>query len=223
MELARGRRDGDLLAFAHLCQVVPCDLLGEAEQALAHARRAIECAEAGGSTWLRALAQSALGHAYVANRRWPEAIEALTAALAAVRELHAAPLVESDSTALLAEAQLGAGDPAASLATAETAIAMARSLHRPISETRAHLAHARGLLAADRGDAVTHVRSALAQATALVEATGALAFAPFIHIERARLAELTGDSAGREREMREAQRLFTEMGAPIRARQMPPR
>jgi len=223
MELARGRRDGDLLAFAHLCQVVPCDLLGEAEQALVHARRAIECAEAGGSTWLRALAQSALGHAYVANRRWPEAIEALTAALAAVRELHAAPLVESDSTALLAEAQLGARDPAASLATAETAIAMARSLHRPISETRAHLAHARGLLAADRGDAVTHVRSALAQATALVEATGALAFAPFIHIERARLAELTGDSAGRERELREAQRLFTEMGAPIRARQMPPR
>ena len=70
---------------------------------------------------------------------------------------------------------------------------------------------------------MTHVRSALAQATALVEATGALAFAPFIHIERARLAELTGDSAGREREMREAQRLFTEMGAPIRARQMPPR
>src|SRR5207237_716349 len=83
----------------------PCDLLGEAEQALVHARRAIECAEAGGSTWLRALARSALGHAYVANRRWPEAIEALTAALAAVRELPAAPLVESDSTALLAEAQ----------------------------------------------------------------------------------------------------------------------
>ncbi len=55
-----------------------------------------------------------------------------------------------------------------------------------------------------------------------MEVTGAVAFAPFIHIERARVAELDGDSAGRERELREAQRLFTEMGAPIRAEQMAP-
>ncbi len=222
IELARERRDGNLLTFAQLCQVMPCDLLGEAEQALVHARRAVERAEASGSKWLRALALSALGHAYVANRRWHEAIEALTAVLAALRELHAPPLVESDSTALLAEAQLGARDPAASLATAETALALARSLRRPLSETRAHLAHARGLLAAERADAAPTVRSALDQATALVEVTGACAFAPFIHIERARLAELAGDSAGRERELREAQRLFTEMGAPIRAEHMAP-
>jgi len=34
---------------------------------------------------------------------------------------------------------------------------------------------------------------------------------------RAELARLTGDESARERELREAHRLFTEIGAPIRA------
>jgi adenylate cyclase len=216
IELARERRERDLVAFAHVCQVMPCDLRGEAEQALVYARRAMEFAEAGANTWLRALALSALGHAYVGNRRWREAIEALTEVLAALRE---APLVESDSMALLAEAQLGAGHPAASLTTAETAVALARRLHRPMAETRAHLAQARALLAARGREAAAAVGSSLDAATALVEATGAIAFAPFIHVERGRVAKLTGDSADRERQLREARRLFVEMGAPIRAEQ----
>ncbi len=33
------------------------------------------------------------------------------------------------------------------------------------------------------------------------------------YVRRAKLAALLGDDAGRERELREAQRLFTEMGA----------
>jgi hypothetical protein len=52
---------------------------------------------------------------------------------------------------------------------------------------------------------------------ALVEATGARALAPFIHVERAALAQLLGDEAADERELREAQRLFAEMGATVRA------
>jgi len=43
------------------------------------------------------------------------------------------------------------------------------------------------------------------------------AAADFLHVERAELARLTGDEALRERELREAHRLFTEIGAPIRA------
>jgi hypothetical protein len=42
-------------------------------------------------------------------------------------------------------------------------------------------------------------------------------FEPFLHAERAELARLTGDEAARERELHEAHRLFTEIGAPIRA------
>jgi hypothetical protein len=37
----------------------------------------------------------------------------------------------------------------------------------------------------------------------------------FLHVERAELARLNGDA--RQRELREAQRLFLEIGSPIRA------
>jgi hypothetical protein len=47
--------------------------------------------------------------------------------------------------------------------------------------------------------------------------SGAKSYEPFLHVERAELAKLIGDEAARERELREAQRLFTGIGAPIRA------
>jgi hypothetical protein len=53
-----------------------------------------------------------------------------------------------------------------------------------------------------------------------VETTGARACAPFIHVERAALAHLLGDEATRQAELREAHRLFAEMGAPTRAEQV---
>jgi hypothetical protein len=42
-------------------------------------------------------------------------------------------------------------------------------------------------------------------------------FDPFICLVRAELARLAGDETTRQCELREAHRLFTEMGAPIRA------
>jgi hypothetical protein len=47
----------------------------------------------------------------------------------------------------------------------------------------------------------------------LIEETGGRAHEPHVRIERARLAELCGDAAVRDRELREAHRLFVEMGA----------
>jgi len=207
--LARERNDVGLLGFAPVCQVVACALLGEAEQALVHARRAVEAADVGGSPWLRALARSALGHAYVANGRWADALEVLNAVAAELRD-DVAPLVESDTAALLAEARLGSGDVAGAVATADAAVGAGRRLGRPLAEIRAHLARARGLLAAE-GDRAA-VRAALDAAAALVESTGAWVFAPFIHVERARLAAMAGDAARHDRELHEARRLFAEMG-----------
>ena len=47
--------------------------------------------------------------------------------------------------------------------------------------------------------------------------SGARSYEPFLHVERAELARLNGDEAVREQELRDARRLFTEIGAPIRA------
>jgi len=50
--------------------------------------------------------------------------------------------------------------------------------------------------------------------------SGAKSYEPFLHVERAELAHLSGDHTTRQRELREAHRLFLEIGAPIRAKQV---
>jgi hypothetical protein len=50
--------------------------------------------------------------------------------------------------------------------------------------------------------------------------TRARSYAPFLHVERAELARLSGDETTRQYELREAHRLFLEIGAPIRAEQV---
>jgi hypothetical protein len=47
----------------------------------------------------------------------------------------------------------------------------------------------------------------------VARALGAKAYEPMIHVELANLARQAGDEEGREREVREAHRLFTENGA----------
>ena len=74
--------------------------------------------------------------------------------------------------------------------------------------------------ATDGADGATGIEAALRDAMALVETTEARACAPFIHVERAALGHLLGDEATRQRELREAHRLFTEMGATARAEQV---
>ena len=57
------------------------------------------------------------------------------------------------------------------------------------------------------------IEAALARALELARDTGAKAFEPLVHVELAELARQSGDEEGRERELREAHRLFTEIGA----------
>ena len=65
--------------------------------------------------------------------------------------------------------------------------------------------------------ATGEIESALAEADAWLEMSGAKSYEPFLHVERAELARLSGDDDTRRRELREAHRLFLEIGAPIRA------
>ena len=90
--------------------------------------------------------------------------------------------------------------------------------HRVVaSECYARLVQARVLLSTG---GLAEGTDALERAHALVEETGARCYAPFVRIERARLARLSGDEAGYREETNVARRLFTEMGAPARARQL---
>jgi hypothetical protein len=87
-------------------------------------------------------------------------------------------------------------------------------------ECAAHLTLGRVLLRGEGAHVRGAIEAALAQASSLVGETGAKQYEPFIHLERAELARLTADDPTRLRELREAHRLFTAMGATARAKQV---
>jgi hypothetical protein len=60
----------------------------------------------------------------------------------------------------------------------------------------------------------------LGEAEQLVAETGEIIYLPDVHLVRAELARLAGDEVARHRELSEAHRLFTEMGATARAEQV---
>ena len=85
------------------------------------------------------------------------------------------------------------------------------------NECEAHLALACVVLATEGLPAYHTIEKTLARALFLVGETGAKALEPFIRVGLGNLARLAGDEATREHELREAHRLFNEIGAPIRA------
>src|SRR5262249_17975598 len=103
------------------------------------------------------------------------------------------------------------------LTLADESIALGRRRGSRLWEFSALLTRSRVLREAQGVQATREIESALAEADAWLEMSGAKSYEPFLHVERAHLARLSGEEAARERELREAHRLFTEIGAPIRA------
>jgi class 3 adenylate cyclase/tetratricopeptide (TPR) repeat protein len=221
MEAARERKDPEAIITAHMSSVRLCEITGDAEAAFGHARQAMALAEAVGLPRFRHITLQALGQAHLLKGQWSEAVEAVARALALLRELRSFE-VARDTYYLtsLAEAYLGAGDLGRARETADMAVAVARQRQLPVREIAALLARARVLLASDGAGAAPEIETVLRDATALVEKTEARAYAPFVHVERANVARLVGDEAARQRELGEAHRLFTAIGAPIRAEQV---
>ena len=117
----------------------------------------------------------------------------------------------------MAAAHLGLGDHAKAVALAEEAICVCRRRGTRLSEFSAQLTRIRVLRETQGVEAAIEIEAALAEADAWIEMSGAQSYAPFLHIERAELARLGGDEALRQGELREAHRLFLEIGASIRA------
>ena len=130
------------------------------------------------------------------------------------------PVYEGGVLAVMAAAHLGLGDRARALTLAEEAIAVSRRLGARLWEFSALLTRIRALRETQGIQATREIEAALAEADAWLEMSGAKSYEPFLHVERAELARLNGDEAARQRELREAHRLFLEIGAPIRAEQV---
>jgi tetratricopeptide (TPR) repeat protein len=212
-EFARRFGDGEVSSWNDTFRSRLHEVTGDVHSALAAARRATESAEKIGSGLARVVAHGANGTALALAGEWQAARESLEFALATARADRVALFMEAHYVATLAEAQLHLGEAARARELAAEAIVLASRQEIRVAEVRAQLAQARVLLALDGASAQEQAEAALARALVLVRATGARAYEPQIYVERARLAGLLSDAPGRQQWLREALRLFTEMGA----------
>jgi adenylate cyclase len=207
---------GDDLAMTVLGHQVGVELtvtIGDNEAALPHGSRAVEASEKMGSRAAHSLSYQALGRAHVAGGRWEDALAALDEALSVPREYGTALWTEPEILSQMALAHAGLGGAARARELADQAVPLARELLTKPGECEAELVRARVLIRFDPSKARDDIAAALDAAAGLAKEMNAKSFEPFICEERARLARVSGDPAAFERELREAQRLYTEMGA----------
>jgi tetratricopeptide (TPR) repeat protein len=216
--LERGREDGDLvtLARAHADYGGMFSEVGDPQVALAHARQGVELGEkASGAQWL-AYAYAQLGRAFIRVGSYLEAVKSLERSREIVRESHVGSEAEPFATAYLAEAYLYSGETDRALLMAEEAVARARQ--RSIGFVPVALLKLALVLLRTKGlECRGAIETALDEASRLSRQMEFKVLEALVCSGRAALAQLAGDDAAQHREVGEAQRLFLEMGAPIRA------
>jgi tetratricopeptide (TPR) repeat protein len=210
--LAREQGDIETVCWTHLWSGTLASFLGEPDAALHHARQALEIAERTGSSFSRAYAWCWLGLAERTRGEWRRAIEALEQSLAISTE-GAGVEIHAWRLAILGESYLGLGDVERARRLVEEGREIARAQGHVPFEMHASLAVVRVLLGSADPAAREQIEALLARVLELAGDTGMKTFEPLVHVELAELAHQSGNQDGREQELHEAHRLFTEIGA----------
>jgi tetratricopeptide (TPR) repeat protein len=180
---------------------------GNREETERAAVRILQLSETRGSRFGIVQALQNLGACHTAAGRYEEAVSALERSLEIARTSRAFLHAENLIRARLARACLGAGQRERARRITESL----RVEEDPVVVRRGALAPLLVELC-DPGDA-GDVEAFLDQAEAHLERTGFREPLPSLKEARARLAQRRGDEEGRDRHLREAWRLYTEMGA----------
>jgi hypothetical protein len=109
------------------------------------------------------------------------------------------------------------GDPTRALKAAEEAVRIVGQRRVRYHEPAAQFALGYVLLRARGLQSRSGIDAAFEEALRSTREIGAKSWEPWICLERAELARLSGDDITRQQELRDAHRLFLEIGAPIRA------
>jgi adenylate cyclase len=222
VDIAGDEGDLETQAWAHRHCAVFAELAGaDPEAAAAHARRALQWAEEAGGAWSRVFVREGMAISEVQRGRWPEAIEVVNEALAILRDRRLALADVPLLLAVRARAESGLGDVVSARSSAEEAVAVAARCGARHYEARARLELARAMTAGGSPVSIPAAGAELDAARAIADALGIRALLPEIHLGRAELAGAVGDAVRRVAELRTAERLFTEIGAPGRARAVP--
>jgi tetratricopeptide (TPR) repeat protein len=200
--------DAGVLGVTEAVSAFVACMAGEGSAGLGHARRAVELTCELQSATALALAELALGMACVSEERWDEAVDALE------HSRKQGPGVFSLTVgALLARAWLGRGDPQRARRLAEQTIILAHRAGARLEEADAQLSLAQVLLQCEGTRARQKIEGALSRALDLGQQVGYRNLVPRVSELRGELMGESGDAAARERELREAHRLYLEMGA----------
>lgn len=213
MKMAREHGDVETIGWGHMWATWLAYLEGDFEAMASHAQQAFEIAERLGDSFSQAWSWTWLGFAYLVRERWQDAIEALERANAISRERHTAAERTAWRLALLAEATLGAGDSERARALADDSVQLARARGQPDLEAFSLLSLARVLIGSPGHTAREQVEPALDRALQLARDLGAPVLEAIVHVELAELGSLKGHGDERERELGEAYRIFSEVGA----------
>jgi class 3 adenylate cyclase/tetratricopeptide (TPR) repeat protein len=160
------------------------------------------------------------GSACLLERDWDGAISCLERALEIIHTEGPARPFEPRALAFLAEARLGLGEHARARSSAEQAIAASEALGTRVWQILGRLARSRAGVAL--GEAGERIDEELRRAERLIVETGAAVCRPHVHEIRARSHEGVGRVAEAGRELREAHRLFVEVGATGHAQRLAP-
>jgi class 3 adenylate cyclase/tetratricopeptide (TPR) repeat protein len=185
---------------------------GEPERAMAHAQQTVEIADHLGDGFSRTWSWVMVGLAATMQEDWRQAIDAIDRAQAISSERHAAADSEGWWGIILGLAHLNLGDSERAVGLCRDAITLLRSREQSI-ELIANVALARVLLASQGLAARDEIEAVLTRAEELVQTNGTAGAEPTIRVQRAELARLDGDEREHEHELREAHRLFTQIGA----------
>jgi len=216
-QLAREHGEVEIVGWARGAYAWIAWLTADGETGVQRARQGLEMAERLGSSFSRVIAYMQLARSALTARDWEETAVAASEALKIARVTGAGLTSDGAILSLLAEAHLGRGELDLARSMAEEALAASRRRHTPLDEVFSQLALARVLLRADSAASDRAIAKCLARALALVEETGAAALEPFVRVELAELARARGEDELATSELREAHRLFTAIGAPLRA------
>jgi len=209
VETAREEGDREAHNYSISASAYISWLAGRLDDALTLARSSLEITqEIGASAGSFQSACASIAAALIEESKWEETLHALEAGRSAGEPSEAGRLLT-----LLAKArlELGDGGEARTLAADGLARTVARGYKR--HEVEAHCVLAQVLLRTEGLAAREAIEAELARADGIIEQTGAKAYAPFVLVTRAALARSLGDKERHERLIREAQRLWNEMGA----------
>jgi adenylate cyclase len=220
IELAREYGELELLSIGLGLRVIHGEWSGETATTLASARQSVEVAERIGVPIFLSVALFCLGDALRLEQRYQEALEAYQRALGVMRtkrvELMRVPHVVSGQALVYS----ALGEHQKAIAEVRSALEEAVRGGNRLAEDLAQLTLARVLLAT--GDPGLHdeVERTVERAEALCQETSVRVHLPPLLELRAALAERRGDPQEARRQLREAHRLYTEMGATGHAKRL---